>query len=88
MVGLTGTSQIVGVQGYAGTGKTFMIDSLRRYAERAGYELVGLAPSGRAVEALKEAIPEAKTMQSWLMQIRSGGDPGGERGGAPGAGRR
>jgi conjugative relaxase-like TrwC/TraI family protein len=77
-VGLTGTSQIVGVQGYAGTGKTFMIDTLRRYAEKAGYELQGLAPSGRAVEALREAIPEAKTMQSWLMQIRSGGDPAGQ----------
>ena len=81
LVGLTGASQIVGVQGYAGTGKTFMIDTLRRYAEKAGYELVGLAPSGRAVEALKEAIPEAKTMQSWLMQIRSGGDPAGDKAG-------
>jgi conjugative relaxase-like TrwC/TraI family protein len=77
-VGLTGTSQIVGVQGYAGTGKTFMVESLHRYAEKAGYELIGLAPSGRAVEALKEAIPAAQTMQSWLMQIRQGGDPSGE----------
>ncbi|OZA13577.1 MAG: hypothetical protein B7Y02_05830, partial [Rhodobacterales bacterium 17-64-5] len=77
-VGLTGTSRFVGVQGYAGTGKTFMVESLRRYAEKAGYELIGLAPSGRAVEALKEAIPAAQTMQSWLMQIRQGGDPGGE----------
>ncbi len=77
-IGLTGTSRFVGVQGYAGTGKTFMVESLRRYAEKAGYELIGLAPSGRAVETLKEAIPATQTMQSWLMQIRQGGDPGGE----------
>lgn len=78
MTGLSGASRVVGVQGYAGTGKTFMVETLRRYAEKAEYELIGLAPSGRAVEALKEAIPTAQTMQSWLMQIRQGGDPGGD----------
>ena len=31
------------------------------------------------MEALKEAIPSAQTMQSWLMQIRQGGNPGGDR---------
>lgn len=76
LVALTGTSRFVGVQGSAGTGKTFMVETLNRYAQRAGYELEGLAPSGRAVEALKEAIPEAKTLQSYLVQIRAGGTPG------------
>lgn len=75
---LTGTSRFVGVQGYAGTGKTFMVETLNKYAERAGYQLDGLAPSGRAVEALKEAIPTATTLQSWLVQIRAGGTPGAE----------
>jgi conjugative relaxase-like TrwC/TraI family protein len=77
-IALTGTSRFVGVQGSAGTGKTFMVETLNRYAQRAGYELEGLAPSGRAVEALKEAIPEAKTLQSYLVQIKAGGTPGDE----------
>lgn len=76
LLGLTGSSRFVGVQGLAGTGKTFMIETLRRYAERAGYDLDGLAPSGRAVEALKEAVPNSTTLQSWLVQIRAGGAPG------------
>lgn len=75
-IALTGSSRFVGVQGSAGTGKTFMVETLNRYAERAGYQLEGLAPSGRAVEALKEAIPDAKTLQSYLIQIRAGGTPG------------
>lgn len=78
MTALTGTSRFVGVQGYAGTGKTFMVETLNKYAERTGYQLDGLAPSGRAVEALKEAIPTATTLQSWLVQIRAGGTPGAE----------
>ncbi|MBT9247968.1 relaxase domain-containing protein (plasmid) [Gemmobacter fulvus] len=78
LTSLTGSSRFVGVQGLAGTGKTYMIDTMRRYAERAGYELDGLAPSGRAVEALKEAVPNATTLQSWLVQIRAGSTPGAE----------
>lgn len=78
MTALTGTSRFVGVQGYAGTGKTFMVETLTKFAERAGYALDGLAPSGRAVEALKEAVPNAATLQSWLVQIRAGGTPGAE----------
>lgn len=75
---LSGTSRFVGVQGSAGTGKTFMVETLKRYADRAGYALDGLAPSGRAVEALREVLPETTTMQSWLTQIRTGHMPGAE----------
>jgi conjugative relaxase-like TrwC/TraI family protein len=75
---LTGSSRFVGVQGSAGTGKTFMVETLKRYGERAGYGFDGLAPSGRAVAALNEALPGATTLQSWLTQIRAGNNPGAE----------
>ena len=56
----------VGVQGYAGTGKTFMLKSLARYATQQGYEIQGYAPSHAAVKSLTGALGEAKTVSSLL----------------------
>ena len=68
---LTGKGQVVGVQGYAGTGKTFMLAKLAIEAERAGYKIEGLAPSAQATQQLKEALPASETLQARLLRQRS-----------------
>lgn len=68
--------RIVGVQGYAGTGKTFMlketIEAMARasaIADRKGFELFGLAPSNSAVTTLKEeAGVDGWTLQRFLLK--------------------
>lgn len=68
---LTGKGQVVGVQGYAGTGKTFMLAKLAGEAERAGYRIEGLAPSAQATQQLKDALPASETLQARLLRKRS-----------------
>ncbi len=59
----------VGVQGYAGTGKTVMLGRARTLAERAGYRTVGLAPSASAARTLaSEAGIESETLQRFLAR--------------------
>ena len=43
----------VGVQGYAGTGKTTMLNRARALLEKRGYEVKGLAPSASAARTLE-----------------------------------
>ena len=70
-VGLTGRGRVVGVQGYAGTGKTFMLAHLAKEAARAGYQVEGLAPSHQAVTQLADALPHVETLQARLLRQRS-----------------
>ena len=49
---LSAKDRVVGVQGYAGTGKTTMLDRARTLAEKKGWRMVGLAPSASAVKTL------------------------------------
>jgi len=71
LTALTGSGQTVGVQGFAGTGKTFMLEKLVTEAAKAGYKVEGLAPSRQAVAQLKDAVPTAETIQARLL--RGGG---------------
>ncbi len=68
---LTGKGQFVGVQGYAGTGKTFMLAHLAKEAARAGYKIEGLAPSKKAVAELASALPSSETLQARLLRQKS-----------------
>jgi len=70
-VGLTGRGRVVGVQGFAGTGKTFMLAHLAKEATRAGYKVEGLAPSHQAVTQLADALPHVETLQARLLRRRS-----------------
>ena len=48
---LTAKDRVIGVQGYAGTGKTTMLKRLRVLAESRGHRVMGLAPSASASAA-------------------------------------
>ena len=66
---LTDSDRVVGVQGYAGTGKTRMLKRARALFEKRGYEVRGLAPSASAARTLEaEAGIESETLQRFLMR--------------------
>ena len=66
---LSAKDRVVGVQGYAGTGKTTMLDRARTLAERKGWRVTGLAPSASAVRTLAaEAKIESQTLQGFLAR--------------------
>ena len=60
---------MVGVQGYAGTGKTTMLNRMRSLAEKQGYHVTGLAPSASAARTLeREAGIESETLQRFVTR--------------------
>ena len=66
---LSAKDRVVGVQGYAGSGKTTMLDRARTLAEKKGWRMVGLAPSASAVKTLAaEAGIESQTLQGFLAR--------------------
>ena len=66
---LSAKDRVVGVQGYAGTGKTTMLDRARTLAEKKGWRMVGLAPSASAVQTLAaEAGIGSETLQGFLAR--------------------
>ena len=66
---LSAKDRTVGVQGYAGSGKTTMLDRARVLAEKKGYRTIGLAPSASAVQTLAaEAGIESETLQRFLAR--------------------
>ena len=66
---LSEKDRVVGVQGYAGTGKTKMLKRARALLEKHGYEVKGLAPSASAARTLEaEAGIESQTLQRFLAR--------------------
>ena len=66
---LSERDRTVGVQGYAGTGKTRMLDRARTLAERKGWRVAGLAPSASAAQTLaRESGIESETLQRFLAR--------------------
>ena len=66
---LSTKDRVVGVQGYAGSGKTTMLNRARSLLEKKGYEVRGLAPSASAARTLEgEAGIGAETLQRFLMR--------------------
>ena len=62
---LTTQNQVVAVQGVAGAGKTTMLKTARELAARAGYQVVGIAPSAAAVKALAETGIDSRTLAAF-----------------------
>ncbi len=66
---LSAKDRTVGVQGYAGTGKTTMLNRARTLAEKKGWRMTGLAPSASAAETLaSEAGIATETLQRFLAR--------------------
>ena len=66
---LSSKDRVVGVQGYAGTGKTAMLNRARALAEKNGYRMLGLAPSASAVQTLAaESGIASETLQGFLAR--------------------
>ncbi len=66
---LSSRDRTVGVQGYAGTGKTAMLNRARALAEKKGYRMHGLAPSASAVQTLSaQSGIESETLQGFLAR--------------------
>ena len=62
-------SRVVGIQGYAGTGKTTMLKRLRVLAESRGHRVVGVAPSASAARTLeRESGIGSETLQRFLAR--------------------
>ncbi len=61
--------RVVGVQGYAGSGKTAMLKRARALLEKRGFEVRGLAPSASAARTLgTEAGIASETLQGFLAR--------------------
>ena len=66
---LSSKDRVIGVQGYAGTGKTTMLRRANALAGKNGYRMMGLAPSASAVKTLAtEAGIESETLQRFLAR--------------------
>ena len=66
---LSGKDRVVGVQGFAGTGKTTMLNRARALLEKRGFEVRGLAPSASAARTLDgEAGIASETLQGFLAR--------------------
>ena len=66
---LSSDDRTVGVQGYAGSGKTTMLSRARALLEKNGYAIRGLAPSASAARTLAaEAGIGSETLQRFLAR--------------------
>ena len=66
---LSEKDRTVGVQGYAGAGKTRMLDRARTIAAKKGWRVLGLAPSASAVRTLEaESSIKSETLQRFLAR--------------------
>ena len=69
---LTTQHQVVGIQGYAGTGKTTLLKHIKAQAQDKGFTVLGLAPSAAAAQQLTDkAGISSQTVERFLGQ---GGD--------------
>ena len=71
---LTSPNRVVGVQGFAGTGKTHMLTHARDLAIANGWKCVGIAPSAAAAHELGKSKIEAQTIAAFLARNARGLD--------------
>ena len=61
------------VEGRAGTGKSYTLSAIRDAHERAGYDVIGLAPTNAVAQDLgRDGFARAATVHSELFRIKNG----------------
>ena len=65
---LMSRDRMMALEGVAGGGKTTSLAAVREGAERAGYQVEGLAPTSRAAQKLAEVGIETQTLQRHLAR--------------------
>jgi len=69
---LRSNDRLTGVQGFAGTGKTYALDTVREVAEQRGYTLIGLAPTASAAQQLEDGAGiKSQTLASHLISLQN-----------------
>lgn len=68
---LTTPNRVVGIEGLAGTGKSFMLQAASAEVEQAGHKVRMLAPYSAQVKSLQELGLEAKTVAAFLGSQRA-----------------
>jgi conjugative relaxase-like TrwC/TraI family protein len=64
--------RVMALEGVAGAGKTTALTAIRVEAERAGYDVEGLAPTSRAAQLLADSGLASNTLQRHLMASEAG----------------
>ncbi len=66
---LTSRDRVVGIQGYAGVGKTYMLGAANALAAKQGYKIIGMAPSASAADTLQQDSGiESGTIHKFLFK--------------------
>lgn len=74
--------RIIAIQGYAGTGKTTLLATVadvlasKELLNGDGYAILGLAPTNKAVSALKERGLPAQTLDSFILECQRNREKG------------
>ncbi len=63
---LSSSNRITGIQGFAGVGKSYLLETVKGLTEKEGYQFKALAPYGSQVKALRELGVESNTLASFL----------------------
>jgi conjugative transfer relaxase protein TraI len=67
--------RVIAIQGYAGTGKTTMLATVadvlasKEILKSEGYDILGLAPTNKAVSELKKRGLPAQTLHSFILEF-------------------
>lgn len=70
---LTNKEKYLIVQGNAGSGKTASIEAINKAYVSEGYRVIGIAPTGKATNLLRDAgIQETYTVAKFKQEIKSG----------------
>ncbi len=67
---LSSKDRVIGIQGFAGVGKSTGLQAFREIAEQRGYQVNGYAPTGKAAQALQQSSGiESNTLDSLLETL-------------------
>jgi Ti-type conjugative transfer relaxase TraA len=73
----TGTDGLVIIEGLAGTGKTYSLNAIREAHERAGWYVIGVAPTNAvAADLRRSGFKEATSVHYQVWWQERGGKPG------------